>query len=151
MTNHPLRVLIVEDEPDYRMLLRDLLAQIPDISEDVTEAGTVTEAEVALTVRSFDIVLLDLKLPNGQGVATLRRILDVRAVAPIVVLTGAPSEADAIECLRAGAQGYVPKEHLQKDSLRRLILHAIARYEGVQTLISERARILAEVSFRGVR
>lgn len=121
-----LRVLVVEDNPGDVVLLEDLLRSTGrgltiDAADDL--AGAVRR----LAEATFDAVLLDLRLPDGEGVACVEAIRARADDAPIVVLTGLEDEAQAVACIAAGAQDYVVKSELRAKTILRAIDHAIAR------------------------
>ena len=120
----PIRVLLADDHPVVREGLRGMLASEPDI-EVVGEAGSGPEA-VALAGRLRpDVVLMDLRMPGGDGVDATRRL----AGTTVVVLTTYDSDADILRAVEAGAAGY-----LLKDTPRAVLadsVRAAARGETV--------------------
>jgi DNA-binding NarL/FixJ family response regulator len=139
----PIRVLHIEDDRIWRDLVRDTLSKIEDTQFELVDVRTLAEGIATLMVRSFHLVLLDLKLPNSKGVETLKRLLAARIVPPVVVLTGAPDEETYFECMLAGAQKFLPKEHIKIDSLRRVVLGGVAAGEGLKALVAGRIRAVA--------
>ena len=101
------RVLVVDDDPD----LRDMLSEQLQIHEEfVTEgAATGVEAIAQATKQYFDIILLDIGLPDMDGREVCRRLRQEGVRTPILMLTGADSETDTIEGLEAGANDYITK------------------------------------------
>ena len=140
---NPIRVLHIEDERVWRDLVRDTAALIAETHIEIVDVSTLAEGIATLMVQSFHLVLLDLKLPNSAGVATLRKLLSTRIVPPIAILTGAPDEETYYECMAAGAQKFLPKEHIKYDSLRRVLLGGWAAGEGVKALVAGRFRAVA--------
>lgn len=129
-----LRLLMVEDYALDAALLTELLALLPpDERPCLTHVSTVAEALERLRVEPYDCVLLDLGLPDGDGVDNVTRIRAAGRHAPIVVMTGLDDEHRAIESLRLGAQEYLVKGRLDQDGLMRHLRHAIQR----NTLISD--------------
>jgi two-component system, OmpR family, KDP operon response regulator KdpE len=98
-------VLVVEDEPQMRRFLR---ASLGAHSFRVLEAATSSEGAVAATTHNPEIVLLDLGLPDGDGIDLVRRIRLSSAV-PIIVVSARGREADKVEALDAGADDYLTK------------------------------------------
>lgn len=103
-----IRVLLVDDHEVFREGLRELLNQQPDI-EVVGEAGTGQEAIRQLTSRP-DVVLLDIQLPDGDGIAVCKRILEDGLGTRVVMLTMYADEEYLFESIKAGAVGYVLKD-----------------------------------------
>ena len=80
-----------------------------------------------LDERSFDVVLLDLNLPDSTGIDTVRTLLDHEDLVPVVVLTGLRDRETGIEALREGADEYLVKDEINPDLLIRSVIHAIER------------------------
>ena len=101
------RVLVVDDDPD----LRDMLSEQLQIHEEFVTEGAATGAEAIAqaTKQYFDIVLLDIGLPDMDGREVCRRLRQGGVRTPILMLTGADSETDTIEGLEAGANDYITK------------------------------------------
>lgn len=131
----PLRVLLVEDHRVDAALLLELLEQLPDGERPtVTHVDSAARAEQALAVQDYDCVLLDLGLPDGEGVENIERIRGAGRGAAIVVMTGLDDERRAAESLRRGAQEYLVKGQLDSAALMRHLRHAIQRHLLVRDL-----------------
>jgi two-component system, NarL family, invasion response regulator UvrY len=103
-----IRVLVVDDHPVVRRGLRQVLEEESDVR--VTgEAGGAPEARAQLEQAEFDIVVLDLSMPEVQGVSLLQEMHQLRPDLGVLVLSIHPEEQYALRCLRAGARGYVHK------------------------------------------
>jgi DNA-binding NtrC family response regulator len=99
--NEPTRVLLVEDNSsDARSIERWLRASTAAFSTETT--AELTSAIMALQHKSFDVVLLDLTLPDSQGVETVEKVYRITH-APILVLSGHEDLATAMNCVREGA------------------------------------------------
>jgi DNA-binding NarL/FixJ family response regulator len=110
-------VLIVDDHPVVRMGLRGMLAGQPDF-EVVGEAETGAEA-VTLTDRlQPHVVLMDLRMPEMDGVTATARIKKERPEARVLVLTTSDSGADILRAIEAGATGYLLKDAPREDLFR---------------------------------
>lgn len=119
-------LLLVEDNPGDVLLVREMLHDAP-ITSRVQVAGRLDEALSQLAGDHFDVVLLDLSLPDSHGLETLHRMSDVAGQAPIVVLTGLDDRDAAIEAVRSGAQDYLIKGQFGGPLLERAIHYAIER------------------------
>jgi two-component system nitrate/nitrite response regulator NarL len=121
------RVLVVDDHPVVRRGLHALLMTAPWVAE-VVEAGSVAAAVAAATVGDVDLVLMDVGLPDGDGIDATRRILRARPTAAVLMLTIEDDPAVIDRALRAGARGY-----LGKDAHPDAVLDAlrIVRHGGV--------------------
>jgi signal transduction histidine kinase len=118
-------VLVIEDNPGDARLLREMLceAHFPE----VLYAGTMVEAERHLSERRFDIILLDLGLPDAYGLAAVRRARAAAPNIPLVVLTGMDDEELAAMSLREGAQDYLVKGQIESRGLLRALRYATER------------------------
>lgn len=116
MTQAMYQILIVEDEPAIRTVLRVLLeAQ----GYRCIEADTALRAEIEARSHKPDLLLIDLGLPDGDGVAVIRRVRDWSQV-PVVVLSARAMEEQKIAALDAGADDYVTKPFSAPELLARL-------------------------------
>jgi two-component system response regulator DevR len=109
MASPPLRLLLVDDSEVVRLGLTALLGQAADLSI-VAQAGTVKEAIAAATASRPDVVLLDIRLPDGTGFDACRGILAAHPAARVLVLTSVADESVVDDAIRAGAHGYLLKE-----------------------------------------
>jgi two-component system response regulator DevR len=103
------RVLIVEDSEVVRMGLRALLGAAPRI-DLVGEAGSVADGIAAAVKLTPDVVLLDIRLPDGTGFDACRSIIKKQLDCRILILTSVADDALVDEAIRAGAHGYLLKE-----------------------------------------
>jgi diguanylate cyclase (GGDEF)-like protein len=97
-------VLVVDDHPALRSLLRRVLRDY-----DVREAGDVASALEAVRSGPVDVVLLELRLPDGSGLDLLRRLSGDRTAPAVVVLSGVDDESTRVEALALGAEDYLCK------------------------------------------
>lgn len=114
-----IRVLVVDDHPVVRAGLRGMLAAEPGV-EVVGEASSAAGAAAATRAHHPDVVLMDLRMPDGDGVRATSLVLAERPQCRIVVLTTFDNEADILRAVEAGASGY-----LLKDASREELVHAI--------------------------
>ncbi|WP_370464890.1 PP2C family protein-serine/threonine phosphatase [Mycolicibacterium sp. P1-18] len=122
----PLSVLLVEDDRGDALLVEELVVDA-DIDIRLFWAPSMAEAEVELTTRRPDCVLLDLNLPDANGIAALDRVTKCDPAIPIVVLTGLNDEHFGVSALASGAQDYLVKGRVEAEMLRRALLYAIER------------------------
>jgi CheY-like chemotaxis protein len=129
-----LSVLLVEDDRADALLVEELIA---DAAVDIEFAwkATVSEAERELARNRPDCVLLDLNLPDANGIAALERICTVDPNIPIVVLTGLNDEHFGISAVASGAQDYLVKGRVEPETLRRSLLYAIERKRAELTAV----------------
>lgn len=119
-------VLAVEDDPVYQGLLRAWLSA-EEAGYRLLVAGDLAAAREALRRRRFDLVLLDLTLPDSSGLQTLHAVQLDGGGAPVVVLTGLEDEALGLEAVRHGAQGFIPKSGADPLRLKRELRYAVER------------------------
>ncbi|MBE1550639.1 CheY-like chemotaxis protein [Mycobacterium sp. OAS707] len=129
-----LSVLLVEDDRADALLVEELIA---DAAVDIEFAwkATVSEAERELARNRPDCVLLDLNLPDANGIDALQRICTVDPNIPIVVLTGLNDEHFGISAVASGAQDYLVKGRVEPETLRRSLLYAIERKRAELTAV----------------
>jgi signal transduction histidine kinase len=128
MKQKALQVLVVEDNAGDARLLREMFSKERPDSYELTHLSRLREAEIHLAKGGVDIVLLDLGLPDGHGLETLRRAHAVAPGVPMIVLTGLDDEALAAEALKEGAQDYLIKGQIENRALPRALRHAIERH-----------------------
>jgi PAS domain S-box-containing protein len=139
--------LLVEDNPADARLIREMLKESPAGTFQFQHVGRLDSALERLRQETFDVVLLDLGLPDSQGMETLTRAQEASGGAPIVVLTGLDDERFALEAMRAGAQDYLVKGGFDSELLLRTIRYAVQRKraeEEVRRLNAELEQRVAE-------
>jgi len=127
MTTPALRVLLVEDSASDAVLLQEHLLDVGFERFEVTHVERLTEALDRLGKQTFDVVLLDLSLPDSCGVETLLRTQREAPGVPLVVLTGLSDQMLAIEAVRQGVQDYLIKGQTDERQIARAIRYAIER------------------------
>lgn len=153
MAPSTVRILLVEDNPGDARLVEAMLNESYRASFLIQRASSIRETLVALNAGNDlpEIILLDLGLPDEQGLQTLRRVLRTADGVPIVVLTGLRDEEIADAAVREGAQDFLYKEQLDGDRLRRVIRHAIERHRlqsQIRAALMEKEVLLREVYHR---
>jgi DNA-binding NarL/FixJ family response regulator len=123
-----LRVLIADDHPVVREGLRGMLAAAPGITV-VAEAGSGREAVALAAAHRPDVVLMDLRMPGGDGVEATAGILAAVPECRVVVLTTYETDADIIRAVEAGAAGYLLKDSRPPELVE--AIRAAARGETV--------------------
>ena len=134
------RVLLVEDQSaDARLTLEDL-RDVADLDAiEATHVRTLAEALAVLERHRFDIVLLDLGLPDATGLDAVTAMLECGPDLPIVVLSGLDDERTALEAVLHGAQDYLIKGQVDRSLLRRALRYAIER-KRVERELNRRAQ-----------
>ncbi len=142
-----LSLLHVEDSRTDHIIIKGILQNIPGCNFTTCNVVTMAEAEQALLENDFDIILLDLSLPDSTGLDSLARVHDIAPHKPIILLTGNDSEDVIIEGIRHGAQDYLPKGNVKPDLLKRTIFAAIDRKAIEEALKTSEERF--ELAVRG--
>lgn len=136
------RLLLIEDSPADARLIQELLR---DASESF-EVTTVTRLGSALELiesEDFDIVLLDLFLPDSQGMETFEEFQLRAPSLPLIVLTGLSDENLGVHTVKSGAQDYLPKGDVSTALLSRSIRYSVERHRTRQALEANEARMRA--------
>lgn len=131
------RVLLIEDNPDQIQLIQAILRKLGGESYELVPANSLGAGLEHLTAGGFDVILLDLMLPDSQGLDTFLKVQAQAKDVPIVVLSGIDDEELAVHVVRGGAQDYLIKGQVTNQSLVLAMRHAI-----------ERHRIQAEIALR---
>lgn len=128
MNNKPIKwLLIVEDNPGDARLLQEMLNESGYPGMELTHVECLSDAEEHLAVHPVDIILLDLGLPDAQGLAAVRRVRATSPHVPLVVLTGLDDETLAAQALHDGAQDYLIKGEISTRGLFRALRYASER------------------------
>jgi diguanylate cyclase (GGDEF)-like protein/PAS domain S-box-containing protein len=137
-------VLLVEDNPADARLLEHFLDRAKGKHYTLVKVATLRAAMKAARETQFDAILLDLSLPDSQGLDTLAQLYGATLGVPIVVLTGLDDEELAIAALREGAQDYLIKNEIHSNILTRAIHYAIERQQMFAQLQA------SELRYRGI-
>jgi two-component system, NarL family, response regulator DevR len=124
-----IRVLLVDDHEIVRRGLRDLLDGEPGI-EVVAEAGSVSEALVRANAEKPDVAVVDVRLPDGDGVALCRSLRSLEPAPACLVLTAFDDEQALVEAIMAGASGYLLKQVRGQD-----VVHAVREVAAGRSLL----------------
>ena len=128
------RVLLVEDNPIDAMRIRQLLARSRRVRFEVESTATLGVAQERVLSGEFNLVLLDLDLPDSLGLETFSAMATVAPQVPVVVLARPADEAQAAAAIPLGAQDVVLKTQLCTDGLVRTIRAALDRHRLVMSL-----------------
>ena len=118
------QILVVDDDPGFRALLETILT---GEGYTVTAAANVAAGRQALLQRHFHLVVSDLKLPDGDGLAILRSVKEQNPDTPVIMITGFGTVASAVEAMKLGAEDYIGKPLTSPDELRILVRKALDR------------------------
>jgi len=146
MSRPDIRVLVVEDSPSDAELIRIGLSRELSAVYIVTYVETLQAGLDVLRERSFDVLLVDLNLPDSAGIETCERLSQVVPAMPIIVLTGLDNDDLALQAVQAGAQDYLVKDQINGSLLSRSIRYAIERRRAsdYQCQQDSRLRLISE-------
>lgn len=136
-----LKVLLVEDNPGDVRLLQEYFRDVTTTEFSLTQVEQLDEALKCLEYFDFDVVLLDLSLPDSQGLETFIKAHQHAPTVPIVVLTGLDDETLAIKSMQEGAQDYLVKGQVNGDLLVRSLRYAIERQRSEIALRQSEANL----------
>jgi signal transduction histidine kinase/HPt (histidine-containing phosphotransfer) domain-containing protein len=132
------QVLLIEDNPGDVGLLRHMLCDQVQNNTALTHVDSMSAADGYLATRPTDIILLDLGLPDAQGLEAVRRARAAAPNVPLVVLTGMDDESLAVQALQEGAQDYLIKGEIDTRGLLRAMHYAAERLKAQQENIESR-------------
>ena len=121
-----IRILLIEDNPGDARLLEEMLKEA-NVRFELECIDRLSSGIAKVKSDGFHIILLDLDLPDSQGLVTLTKLNEIRPKAPIIVLTGLADEALGIQAVQEGAQDFLVKGRADKNMLVRSINYAIQR------------------------
>lgn len=125
-----IRVLLVEDEPSNAELVHEMLSFERASKFEFTDAWCLRDALDKLVDRTFDAILLDLGLPDSEGIEAVREVRAVAPSTPVIVLTGMDDEALATAAMQIGAHGFLRKQEMTASRLENALFSATGREEA---------------------
>jgi signal transduction histidine kinase len=143
MDTTPLHVLLVEDSPTDADLLRQVFLRSGKEQWHLTHVERLTTAIAHCEETSYDVVLLDLGLPDSEGLETVTEFRANVLTVPVVVLTMMDDEELALQVMARGAQDYLVKDQITTQLLMRSIRYAIERERIFQQLKNSERSILS--------
>jgi two-component system, NarL family, sensor histidine kinase UhpB len=141
-----IQVLLVEDSPTDTLLIGEALTDVLDFRHRVVHAPALSDALAHTETTHFDVVLLDLGLPDSQGLDTLRTFHRQAPGLPVLVLTGLDNRSIGLLAIKEGAQDYLPKREIQPSELSRAIRYAIERHRAAMALKESQERFQLAVT-----
>ena len=123
----PVRLLLVEDNPDYAVLLAETIRQSADIRFEVFPVGRMSDALKRIDAGDIDVVVLDLSLPDCEGLESFSKLHAHAPSVPILIMSGINDESLAVTAVQQGAQDYLLKGAFDGYSLVRAVRYAIER------------------------
>ncbi|MCI0577086.1 MAG: ATP-binding protein [Chloroflexi bacterium] len=134
MNEPSIRILLVDDDEDYYVLVRDLLADVAGQQYDLEWVATYEVALEAMATNTHDVCLLDFHLGQRSGLDLLREALAKGCKAPMIMLTGQGGHEIDVEAMQAGAADYLAKKQVDTAILERSVRYAIERSRTLEAL-----------------
>ncbi|MGH2574854.1 MAG: response regulator [Ignavibacteria bacterium] len=137
------KILLIEDNPGDARLIKEYLNDVKNSKFNLEICNKLHDGINVLANRDVDLILLDLNLPDSEGLVSFDKIFSITSKVPIIVLTGLNDEGTALNAVQRGAQDYIVKDTVESDSLKRAIRYAIERKkseEEHQKFMEQRVR-----------
>ncbi len=140
MVPMPTRILLIEDNPGDALLFEKALKEKEDPPYQLEKVERLSDGLDRLAKGGWDLILLDLFLPDSSGFATLRSVLQADPHTPVIILTGLNDRETAVKSLQEGAQDFLFKDSLNGEILNRSISYSIERYRLLRRVREEEER-----------
>ena len=134
MLNEPIKILLVEDDLFYEDYLSEIFAEETEISYELNHVVRIKDCVEHLEQDNFDVILIDLNLPDCTGLDTIYEVESQASNTPIIVLTEQDDNELAAQALQSGAQDYLVKGQIDRSTLERSIRYAIERNRLLEQL-----------------
>jgi sigma-B regulation protein RsbU (phosphoserine phosphatase) len=144
MSHERLKILLIEHDPGFTRAVGEMIGQARDISADISFASDLSSGFSVLNGNNFDVVVLDVSVPDGAGLANIALLKAEAPRLPIIAAGDADNETVAVEAVQAGAQDYLVKHQLTPGWLERSIRYSIERHRMDMTLLA------AEEKYHGI-
>jgi PAS domain S-box-containing protein len=147
-----IQILLIEDDLDDVLLLKDSLAEAETIRVKLTHAARLSDGLKQIAEQIFDVILLDLNLPDSRGLETLSNLQRSAANIPIVIISGLADDHTTLEAVRHGAQDFLVKGEISGRILARVLRYAIERKQAEDALARSEAhyRQIIETAQEGI-
>ena len=136
MSQERVNILLIEHDPGFTRTVGEMIGQARELSAEVSSASGLDEGFSAINGKHFDLVMLDVALPDGAGLANISLLRAEAPKLPIIAAGDADNETVAVEAVQAGAQDYLVKGQLTPGWLERSIRYAIERHRMDITLLA---------------
>jgi phosphoserine phosphatase RsbU/P len=144
MSHERLKILLIEHDPGFTRAIGDMIGQARDLTADVSFASGLHAGFSELSGNHFDVIVLDVAVPDGAGLANIALLKAEAPRLPIIAAGEEDSETVAVEAVQAGAQDYLVKNQLTSGWLERSIRYAIERHRMDMALLA------AEEKYHGI-
>lgn len=136
----PIRMLVLEDNETDRLLLQDAFSEVEAFNHEILFTETLEAGLILINETSFDVILLDLGLPDSSGIETFGQVRQAAPLAAVLVLTSLSDERTGIEAVKRGAQDYLIKGQMPSVLLLRSIRYAVERQRATTALKETQGR-----------
>ncbi len=140
MESETVRLLLIEDNPVDVRLIERMLSDARELALEIESVDRLSAGLECCARGGIGLILLDLSLPDSQGLDTLRRVRAESPETPVVVLTGLDDTAIAVEALQEGAQDYLIKGQFDNGALLRSVRYALERHGADKALRESQER-----------
>src|ERR1044071_577449 len=144
MSHERLKILLIEHDPNFTRVVGEMLGQARELTAEVSSATGLVAGFSVLSGNTFDVVVLDVSVPDGAGLANIALLKAEAPRLPIIAAGDADNETVAVEAVQAGAQDYLVKNQLTPGWLERSIRYAIERHRMDMALLA------AEEKYHGI-
>ncbi len=127
-------ILLIEDNPSDVRIVKEMLKEINYFKVNFISVSSLKEGCDAFKKDKFDIILLDLNLPDSTGMQTFQKVIDCGIEIPVVLITGTEDEELTLNLIKEGAQDYLTKQNLNSYILGKSILYSIERKHNEKKL-----------------
>jgi signal transduction histidine kinase len=141
MNEMPMKVLLIEDNPADARLLHEIFGESVTIDAMITHVESMSEAESYVADHATDLIVLDLGLPDAQGLEAVRRTRMAAPNVPLVVLTCVDDDAIAVRALREGASDFLVKGQIEPRALLRTMHLALEREAHQEELLEQQREL----------
>ena len=153
MATKTLTVLLIEDNPDYAELVQTWLSPNGEIAFTLNWTDTLATGLSRLGRGGVDVILLDLGLPDSDGLDTYKRTRAQAPDVPVIILSAGDSESLALQMIQEGAEDYLVKNRCNRELLVRAVRYALVRHKQVSRNINEasldRGKVIGVLGAKG--
>jgi len=143
MADKNLTILLIEDDEDDVLIVKEMCSEViaRDLCLSFIVAENLTEGIECLSKQSIDMILLDLGLPDSQGLSSIEKLQNLNLGIPVVVMTGQNDEWTGIEAVKKGAQDFIVKGDIDSSLFMRVIRYAFERHQQLLERINTLERL----------
>jgi len=134
-------ILLIEDNTQDIRLIKEMLKEIRYFNYNLVSAATLKDGVNKLQKNNFDVILLDLNLPDSIGQQTFQKVIDCCKEIPVVLITGNEDQELSVKLIMEGAQDHITKQSLNPALLEKSILYSIERQALLRNIKIQKAEI----------